>query len=300
MERHQQMTIFLAVAQSSGLAAASRLLSVSEATVSRALAALEQRLGTPLLERSTRGVRLTGTGRQFAEDCERLLRAADEADASANGLHVEPRGLLTLATPLLFGERLMLPVILEYLDTWPGIQVSISYQNQFPNLHEDGVDVAVLIGELPDAHMVARRMGNVRQMVCASPDYLQRHGEPHNPTGLAEHALIVCSADNWTQEWRFRPQGVARNVTAKPVLRCTTQVAAIEAAVRGAGLVSCLSHEVHEHLEAGRLTPVLRGFEVEPLAVHLIYREGLRASARVRSFIDFAVERMRLHPALQT
>ncbi|MFJ5300235.1 LysR family transcriptional regulator [Pseudomonas sp. NPDC088368] len=298
MERHRQMTVFAAVAQSSGLAAASRLLNVSEATVSRALWALEQRLGTQLLERSTRGVRLTETGRLFAEECVRLLRATDEADASANGLHVEPRGLLTLATPVLFGDRMMMPVVLEYLDAWPGIQMSIAYQNAFPDLHEDGVDVAVLIGELPDAHMVARRVGRVRQLICASPAYLLAHGEPREPVALTDHRLIVCSADSWTQPWRFEPEGGVRHLISKPVLRCTSQVAAIDAALQSAGLVSCLSHEVHEHLEEGRLRAVLQTFEVAPLPVHLIYREGLRASARVRSFIDFAVERLRTHSAL--
>lgn len=299
MERHRQMTIFAAVAQSASLAAASRRLNVSEATVSRALAALEQRLGRPLLERNTRGVTLTESGRYFAEECVRLLRATDEADASANGLHVEPRGLLTLATPPLFGERLMLPLVLDYLDAWPGIQISIAYQSHFPNLHENGVDVAVLIGDLPDANMVARKMGALRPMICASPAYLQRHGAPQTPSEVQQHALIDCNADSWTHEWRFQRNGIVRSLTFKPGLRCNTRVAAINAALRGAGLVSCLSHEVHEHLPTGRLQQVLQAFDVAPLPAYLIYREGLRASARVRSFIDFAVERLREHPALK-
>lgn len=298
MERHRQMTIFDAVASGAGLAAASRRLGISEATVGRALAALERRLGTRLLKRSTRGVTLTEPGRQFAADCARLLRAADEADASANGLHVEPRGLLTLVTPVLFGDQLLMPVILDYLDAWPGIQMSVAYQEHFPNLHEEGVDVAVFIGDLPDGYMVARKIGMVRQMICASPDYLQRHGEPLTPGELSAHSLVVCSADNRTLDWRFQVQGVIRNPALKPTLRCTTQLAAINAAVSGAGLTSCLSYQIHQHLDAGRLQPVLHAFGQAPLPVHLVYREGLRASARVRSFVDFAVARLRRHPML--
>lgn len=298
MDRHQQMLIFDAVASEQGLAAASRRLGISEATVSRSLAALEKRLGTVLLERSTRGVTLTEVGRVFASDCARLLRAAEEADASANGLHSEPRGMLNLVSPLMFGERLLLPVALDFLDTWPGIEMSVVYQDRFPNLHEEGVDVAVLIGPLPDGYMVARKLGSARQMICVSPDYLRRHPAPRALSDLSAHALVFCSADNPVLEWRFQRDGSPRSVALRPTLRCTTQAATVEAALSGAGLASCLSYQVHEHLQTGRLQPVLEAFEPAPLAVHLVYREGRRASARVRSFIDFAVERLRNHTML--
>jgi DNA-binding transcriptional LysR family regulator len=299
MDRHQQMTIFDAVVSEQGLAAASRKLGVSEATVSRSLGALEKRLGARLLARSTRGVTLTEPGRLFASDCARLLRAADEADASANGLHVEPRGLLTLVTPLLFAEQLLMPVVLDYLDAWPGIEMSVAYQDRFPHMHEEGIDVAVFIGPLPDAYMVARNVGTVRQMICASPAYLERHSAPLAPTDLSAHSLVFCSASHRMLEWRFQREGSVRSVALKPNLRCTTQVGVIGAAINGAGLASCLGYEIHGHLQADRLRVVLEGFEPDPLPVHLVYREGRRASARVRSFVDFAVERMRQHPVLQ-
>lgn len=298
MSRHHQMSVFDAVARELGLAAASRRLGVSEATVGRSLAALEKRLGATLLKRSTRGVTLTEVGRLFASECARLLQAADEADASANGLHSEPRGLLTVVSPLLFGDQLLMPVALDYLDAWPGVEMSVSYQDRLPNLHEEGVDVAVLVGALPDAYMVARKVGWVRQMICASPDYLSRRPAPHSPDELGAHRLVFCNADSRALEWRFQSAGVALNVALKPSLQCTTQSAAIDGAIRGAGLTRCLSYQVHDHLESGRLRAVLEDFEPDPLAVHLVYREGRRASAKVRSFVDFAVERMRVHPVL--
>lgn len=298
MERHRQMTIFQAVASEFGLAAASRRLGISEATVSRALAALERRLGTPLLKRSTRGVMLTDAGRQFAADCARVLRATDEADASAKGHHVEPRGLLTLATPLLFGDQLLMPVVLDYLDAWPDVQICVIYLDRFPNLHEEGVDVAVLIGDLPDGYLAARRIGAVRQMICASPDYLRHRGEPRTPSDLTGHALVMCSGANRSMDWRFQVDGAVRSLALKPGLRCSTPLAVINAAVSGAGLASCLHYPIQEHLEAGRLQPVLEAFEQDPLPLHLVYREGFRASAKVRSFVDFATERLRRHPVL--
>jgi DNA-binding transcriptional LysR family regulator len=228
-----------------------------------------------------------------------LLRAADEADASANGLHSEPRGLLTLVTPLLFGDQVLMPVILDYLAAWPGIELSVAYQDRFPRLHEEGVDVAVLVGALPEAYMVARKVGTVRQMICASPAYLEAHGAPRSPTELASHSLVFCNASNRLLEWRFQREGSLRSMALKPNLRCTTQVGVIGAAINGAGLASCLGYEIHAHLQAGRLRVVLEGFEPDPLPVHLVYREGRRASARVRSFVDFTVERLRRHPVLQ-
>ncbi|MDH0747224.1 LysR family transcriptional regulator [Pseudomonas sp. GD03842] len=298
MDRHRQMTIFGCVARERGLAAAARALGVSEATVGRSLAALERRLGTLLFERNTRGVQLTAAGRQFALDCSRLLQAADEADASASGLHSEPRGSLTLVTPLLFGERLLMPVALDFLDAWPGIELSVAYQERFPNLHEEGVDVAVLIGALPDAYMVARRVGQVRQMLCASPSYLRDHPAPVSPDHLINHSMVVCGHDHRGLEEYLQRSGSPRRLALRPGLRCTTQLATLKAALGGLGLVSCLSHEVQEHLRTGCLLPVLGAFEPEPLPVHLVYREGRRASAKVRSFVDFAVNRLREHPLL--
>ena len=156
-DRHRQMEVFAAVASTRGLAAAARQLGVSHASVSRSLAALEQRLGALLLTRSTRGVELTDAGRGFACECARLLGLADHADASARGLHVEPRGRLTLTMPRLFADRLLMPVVLEFLDTWPEVDISLTCLDRFPNLHEEGVDVALLVGPLPDVHVVARK-----------------------------------------------------------------------------------------------------------------------------------------------
>ncbi|HEY0287380.1 MAG TPA: LysR family transcriptional regulator [Pseudomonas sp.] len=298
MDRHLQMRVLHAVAHAPSLAAASRRLGVCEATVTRAMAALERRLGTRLLTRSTRGVTLTDVGVTFAAECARLLQAVGAAEASANGLHSEPRGQLRLVMPLLFGDQLLMPIVLDYLDVWPAIDMSVIYQDRFPNLHEEGVDVAVLIGALADSSMVARKVGTVRQVVCASPGYLATRGEPMHPHELAGHASIYANADGGLMEWRFQQQNVVFSVALKPVLRCTTASSAIIAACRGAGLACCWSYQAHDSIQDGRLTRLLSAFELPAVPVHVVYREGRRASARVRSFVDYAVERLRRHPAM--
>lgn len=298
MDRHHEMRVFQAVAGDLSLAAAARRLNLSPPTVSRAIDALERRLGVALLQRSTRGVGLTEAGRRFVGDCQRILREVDEAEASASGLHLQPRGQLNLSMPLLFGQQLLTPILLDYLDDYPEVQVFARYLDRFPNLHEEGVDVAVLVGTLPDSSLFALQVGSIRRILCASPAYLARHGTPALPQDLSQHRLLHSSADARLPEWRFHNQGEVFNLAFQPRLSCATNQAAIAAACRDAGLTRCMSYQVHDLLQQGRLNRVLRDFEPPALAVHIVYREGRKAAARVRSFVDFAVARLREHPAL--
>lgn len=298
MDRHHEMRVFQAVVADLSLAAAARSLQLSAPTVTRAIAALEQRLGVALLERSTRGVSLTAAGERFAGDCRRILREVDEAEASASGLHAQPRGQLKLATPLLFGQQLLTPILLDYLNAYPDVQIFAAYLDRVPNLHEEGVDVAVQVGNLPDSSLFALKVGSIRRLVCASPAYLAECGVPEQPGDLAQHRLVHSSADARLPEWRFQQQDRMLTLPFRPRLSCATNQAAIAAACRDAGLIRCMSYQVHELLEQGRLNRVLRDFEPPALPVHILYREGRKAAARVRSFVDFTVARLREHPAL--
>lgn len=298
MDRHHEMRVFQAVAADLSLAAAARRLQLSAPTVTRAIAALEQRLGVALLERSTRGVTLTAAGERFANDCRRILLEVDEAEASASGLHAQPRGQLKLAMPLLFGQQLLTPILLDYLNAYPDVQIFAAYLDRLPNLHEEGVDVAVHVGNLPDSSLFALKVGIIRRVICASPAYLAEHGVPEQPADLARHHLVHSSADARLPEWRFQQQNGLLTLAFRPRLSCATNQAAIAAACRDAGLIRCMSYQVHELFEQGRLRPVLRDFEPAALPVHIVYREGRKAAARVRSFVDFAVARLREHPAL--
>ncbi len=298
MDRYHEMRVFQAVVADLSLAAAARGLQLSAPTVTRAIAALEQRLGVALLERSTRGVTLTTAGERFANDCRRILQEVDEAEASASGLHAQPRGQLKLAMPLLFGQQLLTPILLDYLNAYPDVQIFAAYLDRLPNLHEEGVDVAVHVGNLPDSSLFALKVGIIRRVICASPAYLAEHGVPEQPADLARHHLVHSSADARLPEWRFQQQNGLLTLAFRPRLSCATNQAAIAAACRDAGLIRCMSYQVHELFEQGRLRPVLRDFEPAALPVHIVYREGRKAAARVRSFVDFAVARLREHPAL--
>lgn len=299
MDRQQQMQVFLAVSQTQSLAAAARQLTLSTATVTRAIGALEQRLSLELLKRSTRGVTLTEAGERFAADCEHILAHIEEAESSARGLHCQCRGELTVSVPLLFGQALMSALFLDYLEQFPEVQLSIRYQDRQPNLHEEGVDVAILAGTLPDSSLFALNVGQIRRLICASPGYLMRHGVPEHPEQLAQHQIIHSSADARLNEWSLLTEGKMRHYPLKPSLSVTTNQAAINAACLDGGLTRCMSYQVHEHLQCGKLVEVLQAYSLASLPVHVIYREGRRAAARVRSFVDVAVSHLREHPALR-
>lgn len=299
MDRHHEMSVFLAVASELSLAAAARRLEISAPTVTRALASLENRLGVTLLQRSTRGVSLSAAGERFAADCRRILGDVSAADASASGLHAEPRGHLNLASPLLFGQQLLIPIVLDYLQHYPEVQVFARYMDRFPNLHEEGVDVAMLAGDLADSSLFALRVGTIRRIVCASPSYLAAQGTPQHPEELRSHQVVHSSADARLPEWRFREAATTLSIALRPRLSCATNQAAISAACRHAGLTRCMSYQVHEQITQGRLVRVLQEFEPAAVPVHLVYREGRKAAARVRSFVDFAGQHLRQHPALR-
>lgn len=293
------MRIFQAVAEDLSLAAAARRLGLSPPTVTRAIDALEERLGVLLLTRSTRGASLTEAGERFLPDCRRILAEVVEAEESACGLHAQPRGQLSLSMPLLFGQLLMTPTLLDYLNTYPEVQIFAQYQDRFPNLHEEGVDVAILVGALPDSSLFAMKVGAIRRVICASPDYLLEHGEPRHPGELSTHRIVHSSADARLPEWRVLDNGQQRSFNFLPRFTCATNQAAIAAACLGAGLTRCMSYQIHDLLEQGRLNCVLRDYELPDLPVYVVYREGRRAAARVRSFVDFVVTRLREHPALR-
>lgn len=292
MERFRDMQLFAALAGQPSLASAARHAQVSGPTLVRAVARLEARLRVVLLQRSTRGVNLTDAGQAYLADCVRLLAAVDAAEASANGAHVHAQGNLRICLPLLFSRYVMAPLLAGYMDRYPAVRVIANYHDYYPNLHEEGFDVAVWVGELPNSSLIARQVGQVRTLLCASPTYLAARGEPRHPADLKQHHLIASAE---AVHWGFPHYALK----ARARLSCATVQGAINAAVQGAGVIRCLSYPVHDHLMSGRLRRVLPAFELPPLPVHVIYREGRHAPMRVRSFVDYCVTALREHPAFQ-
>jgi DNA-binding transcriptional LysR family regulator len=298
MDRLTEMQIYVAVAECEGFAAAARRLGISPPVATRAVADLEARLGVKLLNRTTRYVRATDAGQRYLEDARRVLAAADEADEAAIGINTEPRGHLTVTAPVLFGRIYVMPGIVDYLQRFPATEVSALFVDRVVNLLEEGVDVALRIGELGDSSFKALRVGSVRRVLCASPDYLARNGLPANPEALTNHPIIVATNLGANIEWRFTQDTKPLTVRIKPRLSVTSNDSAIEAAVRGLGITRVMSYQVAPELESGKLKIVLSEFEPAPVPIHILHREGRYAATKIRSFIDLMAERLRANKSL--
>jgi DNA-binding transcriptional LysR family regulator len=287
------MAVFVAVAEEGGFAPAARRLSMSPPAATRAVAAIEDRIGARLLHRTTRNVRLTEAGQRYFEDCRRILSEVDEAEEAAAGLHREPRGQLTITASVLFGKMYVAPLLLAFLDRYPQVAARTLFVDRVVNLIEEGVDVAIRIAELPDSGLTALRVGSVRRVVCASPDYLAACGIPHEPGDLIRHRTIAFRGVTPSTEWVFR--GGIGDLVVRPTSRLVVNTAetAIAAAVNGQGITRVLSYMIAPELMAGRLEIVLAEFEPTPVPIHIMHQEGRRTSARVRAFVDFAAERLR-------
>jgi DNA-binding transcriptional LysR family regulator len=293
LDRLHLINIFVAVVDHQGFAGAARKLSLSPPAVTRAINELETHLGVRLLNRSTRVVKVTESGERYADQCRVILAQLNEADASASGLNSSPRGRLTLTAPVGFGAMYVTPVVTEYLSRYPEVTASCWFMDRVVNLLDEGVDVGIRIGHLPDSSMQAIRVGSMRLLVCATPAYLEAHGEPGTPDDLDQHIIIAASGPSSTSEWRMSNQGAPSIVKLQPRLITSTSDAAIAAALTGIGLTTMLAYKVAEHLREGRLKTVLDDFEPPALPVHVLHREGRHASQKARSFIDLAVERLR-------
>ncbi|WP_457811011.1 LysR family transcriptional regulator [Sinorhizobium meliloti] len=299
MDRWQAMRIFVQVVESGGFAPAAKVLHMSPPSVTRAVAKLEDLIGTRLLVRTTRSLKLTAAGEGYVADCRRILGEIAEAEANAAGSFTAPAGLLTVTAPALFGRIHVLPVILDFLDHYPAMQVKTIFVDRVTNLVDEGLDVAIRIASLPASGLVARRIGSVRQVLCGSPDYFARFGYPGSPQELARHRIIGREGLFGHSEWLFGRDNNIR-VPISPRLICNTNDAVLAAAVAGWGLSRFQSYQVAPDVSAGRLKVVLADYEREPVPIHIVHAEGRMVSARVRAFVDFAAGRFRRHAGLGT
>jgi len=222
-----------------------------------------------------------------------VLAEVDAVDQAVSGINAEPRGHLAITAPVMFGRMFVMPGIVEYLERFPAIEISALFLDRDVNLLAEGIDLGVRIGELPDSSMRALKVGSVRQVVCASPEYLRRHGKPERPQDLSAHTLINSSAVSDVPNWIFNTAQGMRNQRIQPRLVVTSNAAAVEAALADFGLTRLLSYQVAPQLADGRLQIVLEEFEPEPRPIHIVHREGRFASPTVRSFIDFIAARLR-------
>lgn len=300
MDHLDSLRCFVAVAEAQGFAAAARRLGLSAPAMTRAIAALEQRLGVLLLQRSTRSVRLTDTGERFVHDCRRILADLDEAEGAATGVQSEAQGLLAITASQMFGRLHVAPIAQDFLLAQPKVQLRTLFVDRLVHLLDEGMDVALRIAHLPDSGLTALQVGSLRRVVVASPDYLARHGRPLEPQDLGRHRAIGFSFDGLAaQPWQFGAGRAQQTVTPPMDWICNLSEVAIAAALAGRGLTRCLAYQVAEPVRSGALTIVLAEHEQPPVPVHIVYPAGRRAPAKVRAFVDFAAERLRREPILQ-
>lgn len=298
MDRFHVMAVYVAVAEEESFAGGARRLGMSPPAVTRAVASLEKRLGVKLLTRTTRFVRATDAGLRYMEHARRIIAEADEADEAVAGVNAAPRGQLSVTAPVLFGRMFVTPSIVEYLRHFPDMSISAVFVDRVVNLLEEGMDVGVRIGELPDSSMKAIGVGHVRRVVCAAPDYLKANGVPRTPADLAKHTIVAASPVSPSVDWKFVNGKKATSVKLTPRLTVTTNETAIVAAVQGFGVTRLLSYQIAAFLASGQLKAVLTDYEPPSLPIHVLHSEGRQGSAKVRTFVDLLVERLRADKAL--
>jgi DNA-binding transcriptional LysR family regulator len=294
MDRLDAMSILVASVGEGSFSAASRKLGVPLATISRKVGDLEAHLKTRLLVRSTRKLALTEAGAAYVAACKRILEDIDQAEAQASGEYTAPRGELTITAPIVFGRMHVLPVVSEFLANFADINVRMTLSDRNINLVDDHIDMAVRIGELPDSSMVATRVGSIRRIVCASPEYLAAHGTPKAPEDLANHRCVTFSSLVAGTSWTFNPRGKqARTVEPLCRLHINTAESAIDAAIAGVGLTSVLSYQAERAVDEKKLRIVLKDFEPPPIPVHLVHAHRGLLPLKMRRFLEFAAPRIR-------
>ena len=288
-DRLDALTIFAAVAEQQSFAEAARHLSRSPASVTRAIAALEERLQIRLFNRTTRSVALTDAGARYLESCRRLLATYDELEAVNLGERAQPRGWINVTAPTMFGPLHVLPIVRTFLGEYPQVDVRLLLLDRVVSLVDEGLDLGVRIGQLPDSSLRAVRVGQVRRVVCAAPQYIAQHGLPMTPRDLGNHTVVACtSVTPIPDRWSFHgPSGVA-SVVVRPRLVVNTTAGAVDAAVDGLGFTCVRSYQAEPHMAAGRLQTVLTEYEPPPAPIHIVHPEGRHLPAKVRLFLDHA------------
>ena len=284
MDRLERIRVLIDVAERRSFSAAARARRTSAAAVSRAVAALELELGVALLRRTTRHVALTPEGAAFVEECGRAIDLLDDAARIARK-NAEPRGLLVVSAPVVFGKMHVLPIVAGLLKTHPGLRVELMLTDRFARLVDEGVDVAVRIADLADSSMTGVRVGETRRVLVASPAYVSARGTPRDIRSLADHDLIAFDSLAPNGEWRFGPNSRTA-MRIQPRLLTDSVEAAIDAALAGLGVARAFHYQVRQHVAAGRLVELLPEHAPQPVPITLLFQANRQTSANVRAFVE--------------
>lgn len=292
MDRFDSLQTFVAVVETGSFSAAAARLDRAKSAVSRQVAALESHLGVQLLNRTTRRLSLTEAGREFHEQAQRILADLEEAELSVAAEQTALRGRLRLAAPLSFGVQHLAPALAEFLTRHPELVLDLDLDDRRINLVEEGFDLALRIGELADSSLVARPLAPIRMQLCASPDYLRRHGRPRTPQDLAFHAGLVYGNVPEAQQWRFSDvAGEVHSVKVSARLRANNGDVLLRAALDGLGVVVSPTFIAHRALAAGELVPLLPDYQAPGTSAYAVYPSRRHLPQRVRALIEFLAQR---------
>ncbi|MFJ9449192.1 LysR substrate-binding domain-containing protein [Herbaspirillum sp. NPDC101397] len=291
-DKLRSMEVFVAAATAESFAAAAQLLDISAVMVGKHVRTLEQQLGASLLERTTRKQALTEIGARYLELCRDVLASVDNADRVAETLRAMPQGVLRVSAPVSYGLQRLMPVIGEYAAIHPQVHIDLALNNRVVDLAEEAVDVAVRSGPLSDDGLIARPLRPARMLIAASPAYLARRGTPGHPDDLARRDCLIFGALEPGHTWRFSRDAETVHVPVQGSFASNNGQALLAAALAGMGVLVQTDTLLEEHIAAGRLTALLPDWRLPTRALHIVRRPENRPSAKVRSFVDFVLERL--------
>lgn len=292
MNKLKAMSIFVKIVECGSLTGAADKLFMSQSSVVRALASLEKELDTQLLYRTTRRLKLTEEGEEYFKRCRHILLEIEEAENTLNQRQTSPKGIIRITAPITFGRLHLAPVINEFLAEYPEMEVELLLLDRVVDLIEEGMDIALRIGPLPDSTLMAKQVGQVSYKVCGSPDLINSEGKPSHPTELNKFSCIHLTALASHAKWPFYDRGTLHKISVKGRYKTNHVETALDACKQGLGYGQFLSYQVASFVQKGELLPILEEFETKPLPVNLVYPHSRQLSSRSRAFIDWARPRL--------
>lgn len=285
------MRTYAAVVATGSFTRAAERLGISKALTSKYVGQLEEHLGVRLLNRTTRKLNVTEVGQAYYQRCRQLLDDLDELESAVRQQQESPRGQLRVAAPLIFGESDLTRTVADYLQAQPGVSVELVVADRYVNIVDEGFDLAVRVGRLTDSSLIARRLAPMRVVLCASPEYLKSAGVPSHPAALATHDCAIDTNIEDPEHWTFKKRGQSFSVKISGRFRVNSAQAVREMLLAGGGIGVCPRYVVAEDLRAGRLQALLQEYETTEYGVYAVYPHNRHLAAKVRTFVDFLVQR---------
>jgi DNA-binding transcriptional LysR family regulator len=293
MDRLLSMEIFVATVNLGSFTAAANAFRITPAMVSKHITALEKRLGSPLLTRTTRRQHLTEIGNKYYENCKQILEQIASAEAGAEAMGSKPKGLLRVNASIWFGSLTLAPIVCDYLKQYPEVNIQLSLTDRYVDIVEEGIDVAIRIGELADSSLIARKLSMFEVAICASPEYLAEAGVPRTPDDLVKHQCLGFT--NWQRQggWRLMQSRWGSEIGLSPRFESDNGQALLAAAVKGIGIIMMPRELVRPDIDAGRLTELMKKYVPPARPIHAVYPRARQSLPKLGSFVDFLVGRLR-------